>query len=240
MRITVWNEFRHEKTEQRVADVYPNGIHNCIADFLRAAGHEVRTATLDEPEHGLTQEVLDNTDVLFWWGHMAHKEVSDEIVDRVHQRVLEGMGIVVLHSGHASKIFHKLMGTRSLKLRWREIGEREIMWNVNPSHPITRGIGANFVLPHEETYGERFEIADPDDICFISWFEGGEVFRSGCTFTRGEGKIFYFQPGHETYPTYYIPEVQKVLLNAAEWCYNPAPQNIPSGHFPVPFIDTLK
>ena len=149
MNITVWNEYRHELSEEKVGKVYPKGIHGCIADFLTAAGHNVTTATLDMPEHGLTQEVLDNTDVLFWWGHMAHGEVKDEIVDRVYKRVMEGMGMVVLHSGHASKIFQKLMGTNSGFLRWRENDEKEIMWNVNPSHPIMKGIGANIVIPQE-------------------------------------------------------------------------------------------
>ena len=237
MNITVWNEYRHEVLDEKVAKVYPKGIHGCIAEFLEAAGNNVTTATLDMPEHGLTQEVLDNTDVLFWWGHMAHGEVSDEIVDRVYERVMDGMGLVVLHSGHASKIFEKLMGSNSGWLRWREIGEKEILWNVDPGHPIMKGIGANIILPHEETYGEWFHIAAPDELVLISWFEGGEVFRSGCCYRRGKGKIFYFQPGHETYPTYYVPEVQKVLVNAAEWACPLDMPEIKAGQHKVPIID---
>ncbi len=237
MNITVWNEYRHELSEEKVGKVYPKGIHGCIADFLTAAGHNVTTATLDMPEHGLTQEVLDNTDVLFWWGHMAHGEVKDEIVDRVYKRVMEGMGMVVLHSGHASKIFQKLMGTNSGFLRWRENDEKEIMWNVNPSHPIMKGIGANIVIPQEETYGEWFHIPQPDELVLISWFEGGEVFRSGCCFRRGMGKIFYFKPGHETYPIYHMPEVQKILTNAAEWAKPEGLVPIKAGHFPEPFVE---
>ena len=237
MNITVWNEFRHEKTEDAVREVYPNGIHMCIKDFLEKNGFEnVRTATLDEPEHGLTEEVLDSTDVLFWWGHMAHGEVKDEIVERVFKRVLEGMGLIVLHSGHDSKLFDKLMGTDSIHLRWRENNETEIMWNIAPSHPIMQGVGANVVIPHEETYGEHFEIARPDDLLMISWFSGGEVFRSACTFTRGMGKIFYFKPGHETFPVYYMPEVQKILCNAVNWAYTPNPAKITYGHFPEPMM----
>ncbi len=217
IKVTVWNEFRHEKIHEEVARVYPNGIHNAIGDFLRKQpGLEVKTATLDEPEHGLTQEILDNTDVLIWWGHMAHNEVNDDIVGRVYNRVLNGMGLIVLHSGHLSKIFRKLMGT-SCQLKWREAGEKERIWVVEPGHPIAEGLGEYFEIPHTEMYGERFDIPKPDELVFLSWFKGGEVFRSGCCFYRGKGRIFYFRPGHETFPIYYQPEVQKVIYNAVKW-----------------------
>lgn len=217
IRVTVWNEFRHEKIHEEVARVYPNGIHNAIAEYLKKQPDiEVKTATLDEPEHGLTQEVLDNTDVLIWWGHMAHNEVKDEVVERVYNRVLNGMGLIVLHSGHLSKIFRKLMGT-SCTLKWREAGEKERIWVVEPGHPIAEGLGEYFEIPHTEMYGERFDIPKPDELVFISWFKGGEVFRSGCCFYRGKGKIFYFRPGHETFPIYYQPEVLKVIYNAVRW-----------------------
>ena len=218
IRVTVWNEFRHEQKDAKVQKVYPKGIHQAIADFLgKEADIEVRTATLDEPENGLPQEVLDNTDVLFWWGHMAHGEVAEETVDRVQKRILSGMGLIVLHSGHKSKIFMRMLGTTA-DLRWREVGERERVWVVEPSHPIAAGLPEHFEIPHTEMYGERFDIPRPDDTVFITWYEGGDVFRSGVTFTRGSGRIFYFAPGHETFPIYYDPTVQKVLLNAARWC----------------------
>lgn len=218
IRVTVWNEFRHEQKDTKVQEVYPKGIHQAIADFLgKEADIEVRTATLDEPENGLPQEVLDNTDVLFWWGHMAHGEVAEETVDRVQKRILSGMGLIVLHSGHKSKIFMRMLGTTA-DLRWREVGERERVWVVEPSHPIAAGLPEHFEIPHTEMYGERFDIPRPDDTVFITWYEGGDVFRSGVTFTRGSGRIFYFAPGHETFPIYYDPTVQKVLLNAARWC----------------------
>jgi len=217
-KVTVWNEFRHEKIHEEVKKVYPEGIHNAIASFLKQQpGLEVRTATLDEPEHGLPKEVLNNTDVLIWWGHMAHHEVEDEIVDRVQERVVkDGMGLVVLHSAHISKIFTKLMGT-SCQLKWRERGEKERIWVVEPGHPIADGLGEHFEIPHTEMYGERFDIPRPDELIFMSWFPGGEVFRSGCCFYRGKGKIFYFRPGHETFPIYYQPEVQRVICNAVKW-----------------------
>ncbi len=216
LSVTVWNEFRHEKRDSRIAAVYPEGIHGAIASALREAGHTVRTATLDEPEHGLTAEVLEQTDVLTWWGHNAHKEVADETVERIHQRVLEGMGLIVLHSGHFSKIFKRLMGA-SCALKWREVGERERIWVVDPSHPIAHGLPEHFEIEHEEMYGERFDVPAPDALVFLSWFQGGEVFRSGCCYRRGSGKIFYFRPGHESYPTYYHPEVRRVLQNAVAW-----------------------
>lgn len=236
IRVTVWNEYRHEKTEEAVAKVYPEGIHNCIAAFLRNAGFAVKTATLDEPEHGLTQEVLDNTDVLFWWGHMAHGEVKDEIVERVYRRVMDGMGMVVLHSGHASKIMQKLMGTNSGELKWREIGEKEILWAVSPSHPILRGLPEKIVIEHEEMYGEFFNIPDPDELVLISWFGGGNVFRSGLCYKRGLGKLFYFRPGHESFPIYYQKEVQQILINAANWAAPAQLPQITTGHTPQPIV----
>ncbi|MDO6447905.1 ThuA domain-containing protein [Oceanobacillus profundus] len=219
MKVTVWNEFRHEQEDTAVAAVYPHGIHETIAAFIKEAGHETKTAVLDEPEHGLTEEVLAETDVLVWWGHKAHEEVSEEVAERVKQRVLDGMGLVVLHSAHFSKVFKKLMGT-GCDLKWREAGEKERLWAVDPTHPITEGLGEYIELEKEEMYGEHFDIPTPDELIFISWFEGGEVFRSGATFKRGRGKIFYFRPGHETYPTYHNKEIQKVIQNGVKWAAN--------------------
>jgi trehalose utilization protein len=219
-RVTVWNEHRQERSDDAVRAIYPAGIHGAIADGLREAGFDVRTATLDEPEHGLTDEVLAETDVLTWWGHVAHPEVDDAIVDRVQRRVLEGMGLIVLHSGHYSKIFQRLMGT-SCNLIWREAGEHERLWVVDPSHPIAEGLGSSFVIDEEEMYGEFFDIPAPDRLVLVSWFQGGEVFRSGCCFERGQGRIFYFRPGHETYPTYFRDDVRRVIANAARWAAEP-------------------
>lgn len=224
MKITIWNEFRHEQNNEVVRAIYPDGIHSTIAAFLEEEGHSVGTATLDQPSHGLTDEVLNTTDVLVWWGHTAHDEVADDIVEKVKQRVLDGMGLICLHSAHFSKIFKNLMGT-SCDLKWREADEKERLWVVNPAHPITAGLGEYIELEKEEMYGEHFDIPAPDELIFVSWFEGGEVFRSGCTFYRGHGKIFYFRPGHETYPTYENKEVQQVIKNAVKWA---APAGTPS------------
>ena len=216
IKVTVWNEFLHEKENEQVKAVYPDGIHNCIANFLKCDDISVKTATLEMPEHGLTKEVLEDTDVLIWWGHGAHDKVSDEIVERVHERVLKGMGFIALHSSHKSKPMMKILGT-SCDLAWRESDDKEILWCVNPAHPIAKDVPMSFHMEADEMYGEFFDIPTPDDIVYIGWFAGGEVFRSGCTFTRGYGKAFYFQPGHETYPIYYNENIQKIIKNAVRW-----------------------
>ena len=216
LRITVWNEFRHERSNPHVGSVYPDGIHEALAQPLRQAGHAVRTATLDDPAHGLGGDVLDGTEVLLWWGHKAHGDVADGIAERVQERVLAGMGLIALHSAHFSKPFKRLMGT-SCDLKWRVANERERIWVVAPGHPITEGLPERIEIEPEEMYGEHFDIPPPDELVFISWFQGGEVFRSGCCFRRGAGRIFYFRPGHETYPTYHRPLVQRVIGNAVRW-----------------------
>lgn len=220
LKVTIWNENRHESQLGSVpATIYPNGMHGAIRDLLVAELKDevqVHTATLDTFEHGLTTEVLATTDVLMWWGHEAHPEVSDEIVQRVYDAVLGGMGLVVLHSAHYSKIFKKLMGT-SCSLRWRSSKDREVVWNVNPTHPITAGVPDPIVIPRQEMYGEFFDIPTPDELIFISSFSGGEVFRSGATWQRGLGKVFYFSPGDQDYPVYHQKEIGQVLANAAKW-----------------------
>ena len=238
IKVTVWNEYRHEKSHEEVARLYPDGIHGAIAAFLGEQGFETKTATLDEPEHGLTEEVLADTDVLIWWGHMAHHEVSDEIVSRVQARILEGMGLIVLHSGHFSKIFTKLMGS-TCNLKWREIGEKERIYVVEPGHPIAQGLGEYFEVPKTEMYGERFDIPAPDTLVFLSWFAGGELFRSGCCYYRGAGKIFYFRPGHETFPIFYQAEIQKVITNAVRWAAPAGGPKVTFGHRPEPLEDIV-
>lgn len=215
-RVTIWNEFLHEK-DPHVAEIYPQGIHTAIGTGIEKLGDfEVRYATLEEPEHGLTKEVLATTDTLLWWGHMAHDKVRDKVVARVHKQVLSGMGLIVLHSGHFSKIFKRVLGTHG-SLRWREADEKERLWNLAPAHPIMQGVPDYFELAQEEMYGERFDIPTPDELLMISWFQGGEVFRSACTWTRGHGRVVYFRPGHETYPTYKNEHVLRIIANASQW-----------------------
>jgi trehalose utilization protein len=225
VRVVVWGENRHEQIEPEVAKIYPQGMHTTIKEGIEenlAERAVVRTVTLDDPEHGLTDELLANTDVLVWWGHAAHDEVSDVVVDRVHQQVLSGMGLVVLHSGHWSKIFRKLMGT-SCTLRWRSENDRELIWTVDPTHPIAQGVPHPIVIDAQEMYGEQFDIPAPDELIFISSFSGGEVFRSGCTFRRGHGRIFYFSPGDQDYPVYHHKDIRKVIANGVEWAKSDRP-----------------
>lgn len=218
LRITVWNEYIHEVNNQVVAQIYPEGIHGAIAKALEErTGATVTSATLrQDADHGLSPEVVDQTDVMLWWGHVAHAEVSDAVVERVQQAVLSGMGLIVLHSGHNARVFHRLMGT-NCSLKWREADEKERIWNIAPGHPIMRGVPEYFELPQEEMYGERFDVPEPDQLLALSWFQGGEVFRSLCTWRRGNGTVIYFRPGHETFPTYHDQHVQTILANAAQY-----------------------
>ncbi|MDT0265328.1 ThuA domain-containing protein [Streptomyces sp. DSM 44915] len=225
LRVTVWSEGRHERRDPEIAQRYPRGMHGAIAEGVTEHLGErarVRTATLDEPEHGLTEAVLAETDVLTWWGQAAHKEVADEVVTRVQRRVLAGMGLIVLHSGHWSKIFTRLMGT-TCTLRWRNAAERELVWTVAPGHPIAAGVTHPIVIEEQETYGEFFDIPTPEELVFVSSFAGGEVFRSGCAFRRGNGRIFYFSPGDQDYPVYHHPQVRRVIANAVAWA---APERV--------------
>ena len=213
VKVTIWNENLHEQRQEEVRRIYPKGIHGCIADFLeKNANIFIQTATLEKKEHGLTEEILADTDILIYWGHMAHDEFSDEVARRVQKHVLQGMGLIALHSAHFAKIMSLLMGT-SMTLRWKH-ADRERLFVTAPYHPIAQGIPAHFDIPMEEMYGEYFDIPKPDDVVFTGWFAGGEVFRSGCTFQRGWG----FQPGHEEYPIYHMPEIQRIITNAVYWC----------------------
>jgi trehalose utilization protein len=218
LRVLVWGEGKHELIDAEIAERYPRGMHGTIADAITRLipDASVSTATLADPEHGLTEEVLARTDVLLWWGHIAHDEVDDAVVERVRRHVLAGMGLLVLHSAHFSKIFISLMGT-SCSLQWRDEAERELVWCVAPTHPIARGIPFPLIIEEQETYAEYFDIPTPDELVFISSFSGGEVFRSGVTYTRGNGKIFYFSPGDQAYPVYHHPDVQTVLANGVKW-----------------------
>jgi trehalose utilization protein len=221
LRVTVWGENIHEHRDANVADIYPDGMHATIAAAVRdrlGVDATVGTATLDQPEHGLSAEVLEETDVLTWWGHTAHDAVDDAVVDAVCARVYRGMGLVMLHSGHWSKIFRKLMGT-TCNLRWRSDNDRETVWTVNPAHPIAEAIPDHFVIDRQEMYGEFFDIPQPDELIFISSFSGGEVFRSGCTFSRGYGRVFYFSPGDQDFPVYHHPVVQQVIANGVRWAW---------------------
>ena len=234
IRVTVWNEYAHERASEVIAKVYPCGIHGAIAEGLRKnPNFDVKCATLDMEECGLDEETLNNTDVLIWWGHIKHADVPDAVAERLQRRVLDGMGLIVLHSGHLSKPFVRLMGT-VCRSKWRENDEKERIWVIEPSHPIAEGLPEYIQIEEEETYGERFEIPTPDELVFVSWFSGGEVFRSGCCWKRGLGKVFYFRPGHEAYPIYYREDIRQVLMNAVEWARPSGGPRPTIGHFTPP------
>jgi trehalose utilization protein len=230
IRVLVWNEGEHERHDASVQAIYPDGIHGAIAEGLRELlgdDVEVRTATLRDSEHGLSEEALAATDVLLWWGHMAHDAVDDAVVERVHRHVLSGMGILVLHSGHFSKIFIRLMGT-TCSLAWRNDGAQELVWTVNPGHPIAAGIEQPLRIERQEMYGEFFDVPQPDELVFVSSFAGGEVFRSGMTYRRGRGRVFYFSPGDQEYPVYHHPQIRRVLANAVRWARPEGLRDLPA------------
>ncbi|MDR2303060.1 MAG: ThuA domain-containing protein [Treponema sp.] len=217
IRVTVWNEYQDEQKREEVTKVYPNGLHVAIADFLnREGGIKAKCSVITDPDQGFSEEILDDTDVMVYWAHMLHHIVEDRFAQRLVDRVQRGMGIVFLHSAHRSKAFCQLLGT-SGRISWREAEERCRVWAANPQHPIAAGVPLQFVIDHEEMYSEPFGIPNPDDTVFISWFQGGNVLRSGVTFHREFGKIFYFQPGHETYPNYFNRDIQRVITNAVKW-----------------------
>ena len=239
IRVTIWNEFHHEQADEKIRAIYPDGIHGAIAEGLSPNGDfEIKTRTLFDEECGLDQKTLDQTDVLIFWAHCKHSAIPDEIAERVQKKVLDGMGFIVLHSAHLCKPFVRLMGT-VCRSRWRENDERERLWVVEPAHPITRGLPPYIEFEEEETYGERFDIPTPDELVFISWFAGGEVFRSGCCWKRGMGKVFYFRPGHEAYPTYYREDVRQILSNAVYWAMPSGGPANAFGHHPEP-IEKIK
>ena len=217
INVTIWNEYRHEKSDENVAKLYPNGLHAAIGEFLsKNDDMKITLAALDDPDQGLPDEVLNNTDVLLWWGHMNHGEVKDDLVERIRQRVyVGGMGFIALHSAHHSKPFRAIVGTTG-NLLWGD-NQKEIIWNIMPSHPIAAGIPAHFELPEEELYAEPFQIPQPDAHIFEGGYEHGYVFRTGCTFLRGAGRVFYFQPGHETCPSFYDANVQRIITNGVRW-----------------------
>ena len=217
IRVTVWGENVHERKNRIVAGIYPQGMHATIADALnRDPAVTASTVTLQDPDHGLTPAKLAQTDVLIWWGHAAHGDVRDDIVDRVCDAVWSGMGVIFLHSAHFSKPFKRLMGS-PCNLTWREAGERERLWLTSRNHPIAAGLPDHFELEHEEMYGEPFHVPAPDEVIFEERWDKGEFFRSGITWQVGQGKVFYYRPGHETYPIFKQPENIKVVENAIRW-----------------------
>ena len=219
LRVTVWSEVIDPVLEPRAVTYYPDDINVYLAEFLSIEhDFEVRTANLRQKENGLSQEILNDTDVLVWWSHLYDDQVSDETAQRVAETVLNGMGILFLHASLGSKPAKILLGTNSNTGKYREIGEKEKIWVVDRSHPVVDGMEKEYIeIPASEMYGEPYGIPTPDDIVFISWFEGGEVLRSGVDWKKGAGKVFFFAPGHEEFPVYYHSEIQKAVKNIVRW-----------------------
>ncbi|MDR0426377.1 MAG: ThuA domain-containing protein [Clostridiales bacterium] len=222
MKIALFVEMAPGMRAGECREAYPEGMQNCLKAMLEAAGHRVTLVEQDENGDGAAMAAaVGDADVAYWWGHGLHQKVSDAAADAVVRAVWRGMGLVCLHSSHLSKPFLRLIGTDGT-LCWREAGENERLWVVDPAHPIAAGLPPTVEIEREEMYGEPFGIPQPDELVFLGWYKGGEVFRSGCVFRRGRGKVFYFQPGHETYPNYKLPDVRRILLNAAEYLRCPA------------------
>lgn len=221
IRVTIWNEYWDETRYDNVRQIYPHGIHQALADALQPdPDFIVRIATPYDPDFGLSEALLADTDVLIWWGHVIHHLVPDDAVERVCRHVMDGMGFVPLHSATYSKPFQQLVG-RIMNSAYREVGEKERLWVVNPAHEIVRGLPAFFEIPHSEVYREPTGLPMPDELVFLSWYAGGEAAISGSCYYRGRGRIFVFTPGHEDYPIFYDPNVRQVITNGVKWANNP-------------------
>ena len=205
----------------KITKVHPQGIHMTLKSiFDECDDMAVRTVTMDMPEFGFSQEVLDDTDVLVLWAHLAHEKITDEIAERIKNRVHEGMGFLCLHSAHQCKPLHKLIGVSTIP-KWRMEDACKI-YCIEPNHPIAKDIPDMFELEAEQVYCEPFDITTPDELVFVTWYQGGELLRSGCCWERENGRIFYFQPGHETCKSYYDVNVRQILKNAVRWASHTA------------------
>lgn len=217
IRVLVWSEFSEPK------EVYPHGIHGAVADALnKLDGVTAATATLDDADQGVSEAALAGADVLAWFGHVKHGAVTDVSVDRIVKHVKErGMGFLGLHSTHFAKPFKALMETECSWRTYVEDGKSAEIHVWDASHPIAQGV-PNFVIPKEEWYGEPYKVPPPDSVVLVGLYtDRREIARDGMTWTAGKGRVFYFRPGHETFPIYFMPEVQKILGNAARWLAEP-------------------
>lgn len=219
MNITIFNEYHPNEHTGKAEKNYPGGIHIALKSIFESQEYDVVTATQEQACNGLTDEILDNTDVLLWWSKNWDNELLNSVADKVVSRIREGMGAVFLHSAKNSKPFLRLTGTTSATapVSWKEPGESERLFVVSPAHPIAEGIPSGYVIPNEEPYCEYFDIPKPDDIVFLGGFGNGMCIRAGVTFTRGAGKIFFFQPGHDSFPVYNDKVIRRIILNAVNW-----------------------
>jgi trehalose utilization protein len=215
-RIVVWSEGSAPK------DVYPNDINAAVAEGLKSLrGWDVAAASLKDPDQGFPGDTLAKTDVLIWWGHVHHGAVKDALIEQIVGRVKnDGMGFIALHSSHYSKALRKLLGTDCGFAAYVADGSGLDVTVKAKDHPIARGID-NFSLAHTERYSEPFQIPEPETVVFDGVYKrpdgSTEASRQGLVWTVGKGKVFYFQPGHETYPHFFDKNVRKILRNAVRW-----------------------
>lgn len=214
--VVVWSEGTAPK------EVYPNDINGAIAEGLKELkGWEVVVANLSDPNQGLPDELLNRADVLIWWGHQRHDQVKDPLVSKIVKRVKEdGMGFISLHSSHFAKPNKALMGTAC---SWGAyVGDSTTLKVTvkDPGHPIAKGV-KEFTIVHNERYSDPYAVPTPQSVVFegIATLKDGKVDPSqqGFTWQIGKGKMFYFQPGHETNPVFYDANVGRIMINAVQW-----------------------
>jgi trehalose utilization protein len=212
--ILVWSEGTAPK------EVFPNDINGAVAAGLaKLRGYTVKTASITDPEQGVSQAALDETDVLIWWGHQRHGQVSDEAVQRIVARVKDGgMGIIFLHSAHFAKPLKAVLGSSGAWSAYVNDRSTHRITVADTKHPIARGV-RDFVIPKEERYEEPFIVPEPEAVVFDGYYESTKTnARQGLCWTIGKGRVFYFRPGHEEFPIFFMPEVRRILRNAALWC----------------------
>jgi len=223
IRVLLWSE----QTEPK--DVYPKGINGALADYLRQFSDiEVKTASLSDPDAGLSEAVLAKTDVLIWFGHRRHAEVPDEAVDRILRHVRErGMGFFGLHSTHYSKVIKRLLNATGSWSSYVNHGKPEQMWVVLPGHPIAKGV-SDFTIPQTEIYTEPFDVPLPEAVIVEGTWESGHRSRDVMTWTIGKGRVVYIRAGHETYPIFFMPQMQRLVSNAVRYAAHRtnAPKNL--------------
>ncbi|MFH1372026.1 MAG: ThuA domain-containing protein [Planctomycetota bacterium] len=214
--VVVWSEGTAPK------NVYPNDICGAIAEGLKELKDwDVVEARLSDPNQGLPDELLNRADVLIWWGHKKHNQVRDGLVDKIVSRVKdEGMGFISLHSSHFARPNIKLMGT---PCSWKEyLGDSNTLKITvkDPNHPIARGV-EDFTIYHDERYSEPYAVPQPLAVVFEGTYTldngGTDTSRQGLTWEIGKGRVFYFQPGHETNPVFFDPNIRRIISNAVEW-----------------------
>jgi len=222
-KVVVWSEGT-ANVDPGSKGIYPQDINTAIADGLKpleARGWEIVKASLNDPDQGISQALLESTDVLIWWGHKKHGEVKDELVERIAARVNAGqMGFIGTHSAHFSKPLKKLLGTPCSWGEYVADGTSAEIIVKEPNHPICKGV-TNFKLPKIERYGEPFKCPTPEAVPLDGLYTRPDgktqPGRMGLCWTIGKGKVFYFTPGHETYNDYHRPEVRQIFINAVEW-----------------------